>query len=137
MTDAEFVRAVEEAAAGRARPHFRFGQREHLRLAWIALRRDGPRSGADRTAELLRRLAAAHGEPERYHETLTRFWLTLVAHVQERQGREGFDAALFRHPQLLDGRLVARHYSPETLWSERARRVFVEPDLEPLPGARS
>jgi hypothetical protein len=35
--------------------------------------------------------------------------------------------------RLLDVGLLRRHYRPETLPGERARREWVEPDLTPLP----
>ena len=40
---------------------------------------------------------------------------------------------LAEHPQLLDGTMLSRHYSPQLLASAEARRRSVAPDLEPVP----
>jgi hypothetical protein len=116
--DAEFLRAFDAGAL----PASAFGHREHLRLAWILIERDGPDLAAPEIERRLCHLAAAHGMPERYNSTLTLFWVRLVAHV----ARES-------EPWLLDTGLARRHYSNELLSSPRARTHWVEPDLIALP----
>ena len=132
MTDDEFLVAVERAARGAAAPGFRFGHRDHLRLAWVQLERLGPEHGADATAATLRRIDAAHGGGH-YHETITRFWLGLLQYARERSTDGGLDELLARHPHLLDGALPRRHYSEPLLASDAARGGRVAPDLAPLP----
>lgn len=132
MTDDEFLGAVELAARGTPPDSFRFGHREHLRLAWLQLDRLGPERGGEATAGTLRRLDAVHGGGH-YHETITRFWLGLVSHARERFAGRSFVTALADHPQLLDGTLPSRHYSRPLLESGEARRGSVPPDLAPLP----
>jgi hypothetical protein len=122
MNDEAFLRAVEEGAIA-----IRFGHREHLRMAWLR------RGDEDRAVALFRGVAAAHGQPERYHETLTRFWLALVRRADELVAPASFDDLLSGHPQLAEKELPLRHYSRESLFSDRARREFVEPDLVSLP----
>ena len=56
-----------------------FGHREHIHLAWRELR-DTTRRGADRVEAAIRHVAAAHGEPEKFHRTITAAWMALVAH---------------------------------------------------------
>jgi hypothetical protein len=46
-----------------------------------------------------------------------------------------FEAFVERHPQLLDQRLIFRHYRPGTLAAPMARREWVGPDLRPFPWA--
>jgi hypothetical protein len=118
--------------AGAARD--RFGHRDHLRVAWLLLARVGVAAGAEAFVAGLRRFAAAHGASDKYHETLTRFWLRLVAHAMgERPELAHPDAFLDAFPLLLEKALAERHWSREVLWSDTARREFVEPDLLPLP----
>jgi len=135
MTDEEFLRFFDEV--GQPSPStvpMRFGHREHLRLAWLCLSRQGEQHGAASTIAAVRRVAAALGASEKYHETITRFWLRLVAHHIKRDPVvASFDDFLLNSPRLLDPGLMRRHYRPETLAGERARREWVEPDLIPLP----
>jgi hypothetical protein len=132
MTDEESLRFFDDV--GKPVGPFRFGHREHLRLAWLCLSRDGEDRGAMRTIAAIRRVAAAHGASEKYHETITRFWLRLVSHHLETDApASSFDDFLSHSPRLLDTGLMRCHYRPETLAGEWARREWVEPDLAPLP----
>jgi hypothetical protein len=129
MTDQPFVHAWLRAklAAGD------FHHRDHLRLAWMLLDEHGPERAGDVLAGLLRDVAEAHGQPERYHETLTRFWLQVVIHVRERRpDLADLDAAASALPLLLDKDLPFRHWSRPAMATEAARRGWLEPDLAPL-----
>ena len=64
---------------------------------------------------------------------MTGFWIAVVAHAISRFPGTGFDVLLEECPRLLDKTLIDRHYSRQTLASERARRELVPPDLVPLP----
>ena len=127
--DAEFLRAFDAGAL----PGDAFGHREHLRLAWILIERDGPDLAAPEIERRLRHLAAAHGMPERYNSTLTLFWVRLVAHVACGTPSPTFAEFAESEPWLLDTGLARRHYSNELLSSARARTRWVEPDLIALP----
>jgi hypothetical protein len=124
MTDDELLRAFEDLSL----PPERFGHAEHVRVAWMCLRLEEPPAAIARFVRGLRAFAAHAGSPDRYHETITWAYLLLIG---ERLGSpdEGFEALVARHPELLDRRLLERHYRPETLASPRARRRFVLPDL--------
>lgn len=104
--------------------------REHVRLAWILLRRAPFEVAAPRYCASLRRFAAAHGHAGRYHATMTWAYLALV---QERMSVPGapsdFPAFALANPDLFDcerGALSAR-YDRQTLDSPLARSVFVLP----------
>ncbi|GAA3205677.1 hypothetical protein GCM10010532_027400 [Dactylosporangium siamense] len=71
--------------------------------------------------------------PQRYHVTISRAWVELVACHTE-AGEDDFDAFLARCPDLLDKRLLTRFYRSTTLASVAARNGWVEPDLHPIPG---
>jgi hypothetical protein len=125
VTDAEYL----DAALGGAP---RLGHREHVRLAWLVLRDEGTEAGGDRVARMLRHLAEAHGEGDRYHETLTRFWIRLVTHAIEVEPCiDDFDLFVERFPLLLDGSSVGRHWSADML--APGRGAWVEPDVLALP----
>jgi hypothetical protein len=127
MTDDTFLACFE---AGSLQS---FDHRDHLRVAFAYARRGGVEHAVDRARRGLRHLTAAHGEPERYHETLTTAWARVIAHHALADAASGFDAFLAAHPRLLDRELLLAHYSRERLFSPTARARFVEPDLEPLP----
>ena len=110
----------------------------HLRVAFLHLARWGLDEAHLRMRVGIVRLNAFHGleeTPERgYHETMTRTWLALVAHARS-EGRVdgGSEAFLAAHPELLDKKLPLQFYRRDTLMSLRARTIWVEPDLLPLP----
>ena len=112
MTDAAFARAFERGDIGGADFH----HASHLRLA-LAYLAESPSAdeAAERMASALRRFAAAAGHPEKYHHTITLFWMYMVA-------------------RLLDRNLPLAYYSRERLWSEAARAGWLEPDLQRIDG---
>lgn len=129
LSDGDFVSALE----GCRLSNESFHHRDHLRLAWLYLRRHGPAGARLRIAESIRRFAAHHGSPDRYHETITQAWLLLIAEAASRaSGHADFDAVLAAFPDLLDKDTPRKYYSEALLQSAAARTAFVEPDLAPL-----
>src|SRR5262249_31065336 len=128
--DRAFLAAFEAAAI----PGAEFGHRQHIRLAWLYVRRDGPARAALRLSAGIRRFAAAQGAAAKYHETLTPAWGRLVAAALRRAPNgHGFEAFLQANPGLLDKETPYVFYRRETLASEAARASWVEPDRLPLP----
>jgi hypothetical protein len=127
MTDDTFLARFE---AGRLHA---FDHRDHLRVAFAYARRGGVDHAVERARHGLRHLAAAHGEPERYHETLTTAWARVVAGHALAHGDADFDDFLTAYPQLLRRDLLLAHYTRERLFSRTARARFVAPDLLALP----
>jgi hypothetical protein len=109
-----------------------FHHRDHVRLAWTAVRGSGLDAALAEVPDAIRAFAAAHGVPEKYHDTLTRCWIRLVAAAVAETPGPSFEAFLDAHPQLLDTALPRRHYSEACLASPRARTGDVAPDLLPL-----
>jgi hypothetical protein len=110
-----------------------FGHREHLHLAWSAVHAHGSAEAGDHVVSFIKEVAAEHGGPQLYNETMTRFWVWAVATAIERcRHGDDFDALLEEHPQLTDKRLPWRHWSDELLRSARAKARWVDPDLAPL-----
>jgi hypothetical protein len=114
-------------------PSGEFGHREHIRLAWRELREHDRDVAMGRIETTIRHIAAAHGEPDKYHRTITEAWVALVHHHLAEAPALGFDEFLDRFPALLDGRLLGHHYSRELLADPAARAGSVAPDLRPLP----
>ena len=78
MTDDTFLARFEAVSLQS------FDHRDHLRVAFAYARRGGVEHAVDHARRGLRHLTAAHGEPERYHETLTTAWARVVAHQAQR-----------------------------------------------------
>jgi hypothetical protein len=110
----------------------RFDHRQHVKFAWSAVRELGPERAEALISDEIERFAAQHA-PGRYDQTMTSFWVRLVAHTLEVEEAETFEEHLARFPILLDKRAASMHYSDELLWSGAARARFVAPDLLPIP----
>ena len=124
MTDQELLRRFEDCTLD-AFPH-----RDHVRVAWLYLRRDSFLRAAAAFVDGLRRFATAAGKPGLYHETIT--WAFLVIIRERMHGRPGQEWEEFakENSDLLSWKpsVLDRYYSTETLFSDRARNVFLMPD---------
>jgi hypothetical protein len=112
-----------------------FHHRDHLRLAWIQIRRLGVHRASDAVAEAIRQFAAHHGHADRYNDTMTRFWLQVVSLGMGCHPNLTFDELLAAEPHLLDKTLPFNHWSRERLTGEEAKRRWVDPDVLELPAA--
>jgi len=111
----------------------RFGHSEHLELAWHFLASYSLAEARCRTASALRHVATLHGASDRYHDTITRAWVYLVAVHMRRGHADSFDEFLAENRGLLDRGLLERHYSSEALWSDAARQRWTEPNVRRFP----
>ena len=111
-----------------------FRHREHIHLAYLAVQRYGPDKAADAVAGWIHQFAAYHGAPQKFHATVTRAWVEIVAHHMA-AAPQATDFATFagQHPVLLDKRLLTRHYSSRVLASPAAKTGWADPDLAPFP----
>jgi hypothetical protein len=109
-----------------------FRHRQHIHLAFIATRRYGTARAAGQVSSWIRHLTA-HA-PQKFNATVTRAWIEIVAHhVAADPSVTDFEVFAERHPELLDKRLLARHYTAAALASPQARDGWVEPDRSPFP----
>ena len=112
-----------------------FHHRDHLRLAWVQIRRLGLEQAAEVVTNGIRRFASHHGSAERYNDTMTRFWLRVVAIGIRRHPEVTFDELLAAEPHLLDKNLPFGHWSRERMNRDDAKHRWIEPDLRPMPAA--
>ncbi|GAA5117046.1 hypothetical protein [Pseudonocardia adelaidensis] len=110
-----------------------FGHRQHVHLTWLAVRRTGMPAAVALVAEGIRRTARYAGAPQKYHVTMSRAWVELVAHHTAEHPTPDFTTFADRNPELLDKRLLSRFYRSTTLAGAAARTGWVEPDLAPFP----
>lgn len=130
MSDVEFVAAFMDGSL----PNARFHHRDHLRLVWVLIRREGVERAMELTTAGIREFAERHGHAAKYHETMTRFWVRIVGHaLAARPNIVEFSDFLAAFPLLLEKDLPYRHWRRETMGSAEARAGWVEPDVLALP----
>jgi len=110
-----------------------FGHRQHVELTWRHLGDHDPEAARALVADAIRRVAAAHGAPGKFHATITAAWVRCVAVHRERWPANTFDRFIERNGELLDPKLLEQHFSRELLFSDSARAEIVDPDIRPLP----
>lgn len=127
MTDVELTRALER---GEIKD---FHHASHLHVAWVYLTESSSvQQAARKMRNTLRRFAAAAGKPEKYHETITLFWLHFLSRVHAASRAERLEDIVQANPQLLEKNFPLAYYSTERLFSDEARTSWVEPDLKLL-----
>ena len=115
-------------------PNSEFHHRDHVRLAWLAVRRHGVGAAEEFVTKGIQRFAEHHSHGAAYHDTMTRFWVRLVAHaVSHRLEIADFDDFLAAYPLLLDKNTPLRHWSREAMFAPEARAAWRDPDLVALP----
>jgi hypothetical protein len=112
-------------------PASEFHHAQHVQVAWEYLREEAsPIDALRRFTANLRRFADHHGASAVYHETIT--WAYLILIHERMLVDPSADWAAFReaNPDLFTWKpsILERYYTNETLYSDRARRVFVMPD---------
>jgi len=114
-------------------PGDQFRHADHLRLAWIYIRKYGCDVAEQRMRQSIQSFARGLRAANKYHETITIFWMRLVdVAIRSSSGGEKFGDFVDVHPWLLEKDLVLKFYSHELLMSDSARKAWVEPDLKPI-----
>jgi hypothetical protein len=129
LSDDELLRGFEGCRL--APGSFHHG--DHVRLAWICVRRFGPLGAEEHLLSGIRKMADCAGVPEKFLHTTTVAWVRLVAARQERsQASERFEDWIAKWPELLHKNFLDEHYSAGMLESPQARSGWLEPDRKPL-----
>ena len=78
----------------------------------------------------LRRLTAKLGVPDKYHDTISWFYLLLIAERRAATTEDSWFTFRRDNDDLFsrDNNVLEHYYSKELLWSDRARQSFVLPD---------
>jgi hypothetical protein len=130
MTDVELTRALERGEI--VNEHFHHCS--HLHVAWVYLSESScADEAASKMRRTLRRFAASAGKDEKYHETITLFWVHFLARMRTAKSGESLKRIVDANPHLLEKDFPLGYYSSERLFSDTARMSWVEPDLKPLP----
>lgn len=126
MNDADFLAALESCSLAETS----FGHAAHVRAGYLYLRTNEFDGALVKMRSALRRFAASVGKADRYHETVTVAYLSLIRQRLFEHGDGGGWAEFAReNPELLDRELLLRFYPKAQLESEIARKIFVLPHL--------
>lgn len=123
MSDADVVDRFERGAVDG------FHHADHVRVAFAYLRTMPPLEAIAAFTAALRRLAAAQGQPQLYHETITWAFLFIIRERMERAPGAEWTEFIAANGDLLSWKpsVLERYYRGEVLQSDLARRVFVLP----------
>ena len=123
---------LEEFESARLDPET-FDHRAHVFVAWSLLEQAELPEATQRFTTALKRLTRRHGIEGKYHETISCFYMALIAERKAHQAREDWSSFSRANPDLLmkAGELLNSYYSTERLHSPLARRQFLLPDRAP------
>lgn len=109
-----------------------FDHPAHVRVAWGYVRECGLDEAARRFSQGLRSLTARLGVPEKYHDTITWFFMLLIAERHAALPDADWETFRRRNADLFRGSdVLRRYYSDARLHSALARRQFLLPDRGP------
>jgi len=111
-----------------------FDHEAHIFVAWSYLKEFDLLSSIDRYRSVLKRLTRKFGVPDKYHETIT--WFYLVSVAERATGEAAVNWHIFKTQNadlfVRNPSVIRRFYSDARLKSDVARTTFVLPDLSPL-----
>ncbi len=129
---------IARALIDRTLPKAEWTHHAHLRAGLWHVAEHGPVMALELMRERIRSynesVGTANSDTSGYHETITRFYVTVIDRFLSAADQRGDLDTLAR--QLIeeygDRRLPLRHYSEARLFSVVARRSWIEPDLRPI-----
>ena len=109
-----------------------FDHEAHIFVAWSYLQKHELQESIARFCKALRNLTKKLGVESKYHETITWFFMILIA--ERKAASEDWQAFKRRNADLFAKRpsIISAYYSSERLGSQLARTQFVMPDRLPL-----
>jgi len=142
VTEARLTTAALVAAfLARTLPKPSWTHEAHLRVGLWHVRRFGEEGALSQLRAAIRAyneaVGTANTDSSGYHETLTVFYVRVIADYLEHTATDGASDAVLE-ADLIATRgareLPLEFYSRGRLFSVEARREWVKPDLKPLPG---
>jgi len=132
--DAEFLKEFESTTWPKEKWH----HRQHIKVAYLYLRRYPFAQAQARIRERIKAYNAAKQVPESltsgYHDTLTQAWMHLVYFTLCEYGpADNADVFYEQHPQLWGKKALRFYYTKERFLSPEAKAAFVSPDVTPFP----
>ena len=125
----ETVQAFENATVNPSE----FNHEAHIKVAWGYLQEHDQLEAINRFTAAIKRLTQKLGVPDKYHETITWFYLLKIAERCHGNAEADWHTFKAANPDLFQWNpsIVQKYYSEVLLSSDTARRMFVLPDLMP------
>ena len=106
-----------------------FNHEAHVYIAWRYLERLPLADAIARLTRALKRLTASLGVPDKYHETISWFFMIVVAERRQQPGGDDWESFRANNRDLLSDSktLLSKYYDDAVLQTEQARRSFLLP----------
>ena len=111
-----------------------FSHEAHLFVAWSYLQCGNLQTSTLRFTTALRRLVTKLGVPGKYHETVTAFFMIVIAERKQLNPPANWVEFKEQNPDLFKGAktFLSSYYTKERLDSDLARKQFLLPDRIPI-----
>ncbi len=108
-----------------------FDHEAHVYIGWCLITRYPLPDALHRFADTLRRFVSSLNIEGKYHETITWFFMILIAERQSALPANSWEEFSANNRDLVDNSkaLLSSHYSTDRLWSQQARQQFLMPDI--------
>jgi hypothetical protein len=127
LNETEWMEAFEKCAL----PNGSFHHEEHVKMAFLYLKKFTPLEALNRFSSGLARFAWANGKPDLYNETITwAFFLLIRERIARANSPQTWAEFSASNADLLcwENDILKKYYRPETLASALAKSVFLFPD---------
>lgn len=126
--------SVEGFESGSIDPEL-FDHEAHVYIAWLYLQQYDLEEAIAKFSSALRRLTKKLGIESKYHQTLTWFFLILIAERQASLKSDDWQSFRRANADIFATKpsIIKRYYSNERLDMSLARKQFLMPDRLPLP----
>jgi hypothetical protein len=110
-----------------------FDHEAHVRVVWCYLQQFPVAVTVAKFTAALRALTVQFGVPGKYHETISWFFIIVIADRVARSAAGNWEGFRTENRDLIENSsaLLRQHYSTDHLDSTDARQRFVLPDLVP------
>ena len=131
FSDDGFLLAFNNCSA----PPSAFNHLGHLRIGWIHLQRYPLEVAVKLACDGIERFANHHGASEKYNRTLSEALLRIMASRGATDKNKTWGVFLDENPDIVNDAfgLIGKYYSKDYVMSPMAKKVFMSPDLSPLP----
>ena len=126
MTDVEASQLITDFQELRI-PPMEFTHRKHLEVAYAMLKRDGFLESVYSYSKVLKRFAASAGVPQKFNQTVTIVFLSVMSERMANGDYEGFEDFISKNEDLLSTKLMHNWYSKEEMRSRFAKTHFLMP----------
>jgi hypothetical protein len=111
-----------------------FSHEAHFRLAWIHINKYGMMQALENIQPQLKSFVAFIGSKDKYNTTLTIAGISAVNHFIQRSHSSNFKDFIKEFPRLKNNfkALIKSHYSFDVFNSKKAKRKYLQPDIQPF-----